>query len=325
MNILVTNHWLKKLGGSETFTYTLIAALKKAGHDVDLFTNQPGLVSDRIATDLKVYSKRLKDSYDLILANHNTCVRSVYDRGPVIQTCHGIYPKLEQPSDKATAWVSISREVKNYLFNLHASLLPDYRGAAPIHWAVINGEVETGVTTFFIDAQIDTGQIILQEKTNVGPEETTGLLYGRLRELGAKLVLTTVQQIESGAVTTRPQKHLETPKNAPKLTTDNTRLQWEGTQKEIFDKVRGLCPHPGAWTYFKNTGDPERIKIFASKRDSLSTEAPTGSLFQNGKRLLVRTADGWLEILEMQLPGKRRMFVEDILNGLEIQKNARFL
>ena len=210
-------------------------------------------------------------------------------------------------------------------FNLHASLLPDYRGAAPIHWAVINGEVETGVTTFFIDAQIDTGQIILQEKTNVGPEETTGLLYGRLRELGAKLVLTTVQQIESGAVTTRPQKHLETPKNAPKLTTDNTRLQWEGTQKEIFDKVRGLCPHPGAWTYFKNTGDPERIKIFASKRDSLSTEAPTGSLFQNGKRLLVRTADGWLEILEMQLPGKRRMFVEDILNGLEIQKNARFL
>ncbi len=115
MNILVTNHWLKKLGGSEMFTYTLIAALKKAGHDVDLFTNQPGMVSDRIASDLKVYFKRLQDSYDLILANHNTCVRSVYDRGPVIQTCHGIYPKLEQPSDKARAWVSISREVKNYL------------------------------------------------------------------------------------------------------------------------------------------------------------------------------------------------------------------
>jgi hypothetical protein len=115
MKILVTNHWLKKLGGSETFTYTLIAALKKAGHEVDLFTHQPGMVSDRIATDLKVYFKRLKDSYDLILANHNTCVRSVYDKGPLIQTCHGIYPKLEQPSDKATAYVAISREVKNYL------------------------------------------------------------------------------------------------------------------------------------------------------------------------------------------------------------------
>jgi glycosyltransferase involved in cell wall biosynthesis len=115
MKILVTNHWLKKLGGSETFTYTLIAALKKAGHEVDLFTHQPGMVSDRIATDFHVYSEKLKDSYDLILANHNTCVRSVYDKGPVIQTCHGIYPKLEQPSNLATAWVAISREVKNYL------------------------------------------------------------------------------------------------------------------------------------------------------------------------------------------------------------------
>jgi glycosyltransferase involved in cell wall biosynthesis len=118
MKILVTNHWLKKLGGSETFTYALIAALKKAGHDVDLFTNQPGMVSDRITTDLKVYLKRLKDSYDLILASHNTCVRPVIDRGPVIQTCHGIYPKLEQPSDLANAWVSISQEVKNYLKSL---------------------------------------------------------------------------------------------------------------------------------------------------------------------------------------------------------------
>jgi glycosyltransferase involved in cell wall biosynthesis len=128
MKILVTNHWLKKLGGSETFTYALIAALKKAGHDVDLFTNQPGLVSDRIATDLKVYCKRLKDSYDLILANHNTCVRSVYDRGPVIQTCHGIYPKLEQPSDLANAWVSISREVKNYLKSLGKESTLIYNG-----------------------------------------------------------------------------------------------------------------------------------------------------------------------------------------------------
>ncbi len=210
-------------------------------------------------------------------------------------------------------------------FNLHASLLPDYRGAAPIHWAVINGEIETGVTTFFIDEQIDTGHIILQDKTPVGPEETTGSLYMRLMGMGAKLVLETVSQIARGNVVTRPQKHLQTPKKAPKLTSDNTRLDWTGSQKEVFDKIRGLCPHPGAWTRFENGGEAERVKIFRSKIDTHSAKAPAGSLLKLEKRLLARTSDGWLEVLEMQLPGKRRMFVEDILNGLEIQKSARFL
>lgn len=210
-------------------------------------------------------------------------------------------------------------------FNLHASLLPDYRGAAPIHWAVINGEAETGVTTFFIDEQIDTGHIILQEKTPVGPEETTGSLYHRLMEMGARLVLDTVSQIASGKVATRPQKHLQTPKKAPKLTPENTRLDWTASQKEVYDKIRGLCPHPGAWTYFENGGAAERVKVFRSQCDTHSANAPTGSLVKVEKRLLARTSDGWLEILEMQLPGKRRMFVEDILNGLEIQKSARFL
>ncbi|MGB5190250.1 methionyl-tRNA formyltransferase [Robiginitalea sp.] len=210
-------------------------------------------------------------------------------------------------------------------FNLHASLLPDYRGAAPIHWAVINGEVETGVTTFFIDEQIDTGRIILQDKTPVGPEETTGSLYLRLMDMGAKLVVETVRQIASGQVVTRTQKHLQTPKKAPKLTADNTRLNWEDSQKDLYNKIRGLSPHPGAWSYFENGGDAERVKIFRSQRESNSTSASAGSLLQIGKRLLVRTSDGWLEVLEMQLPGKRRMFVQDILNGLEIQKSARFL
>lgn len=210
-------------------------------------------------------------------------------------------------------------------FNLHASLLPDYRGAAPIHWAVINGEIETGVTTFFIDEQIDTGQIILQDKTPVGPEETTGSLYQRLMEMGARLVLKTVRKIAGGKVITRPQKHLQTPKKAPKLTSDNTRLDWTDSQKKVYDKIRGLCPHPGAWTQLKNGGEPERVKIFKCKIDTHSAEAPAGSLLKLEKRLLARTSDGWLEVLEMQLPGKRRMFVEDILNGLEIQNSARFL
>lgn len=210
-------------------------------------------------------------------------------------------------------------------FNLHASLLPDYRGAAPIHWAVINGETESGVTTFFIDAQIDTGQIILQEKTPVGSEETTGSLYHRLMEMGAKLVVETVRQIASGEVSSRSQKHLSTPKKAPKLTSENTRLDWTASRKALYDMIRGLSPHPGAWTNFQNGGEPERVKIFLSKPVEHDAGGTAGDLLKVGKRLLACTEDGWLEILDMQLPGKRRMPVEDILNGLELEKSARFL
>lgn len=210
-------------------------------------------------------------------------------------------------------------------FNLHASLLPDFRGAAPIHWAVINGETETGATTFFIDAQIDTGHIILQEKIPVGPEETTGELYERLMKLGARLVLETVRKIESGPVATRIQKHLQTPKKAPKLTNENTRLNWNATKKTVFNKIRGLSPYPGAWTLFENNGDPERVKILSSAPYDFADSAPPGAVLVVNNRLLARTTDGWLEIREMQMPGKRRMPVKDILNGLEIEKNARFL
>ncbi len=210
-------------------------------------------------------------------------------------------------------------------FNLHASLLPDFRGAAPIHWAVINGETETGVTTFFIDAEIDTGQIILQEKTPIRPDETTGELYERLMQMGARLVLETVRMIEAGPVKTRTQKHIQTPKKAPKLTNENTQLDWDTPTQKVHDKIRGLCPFPGAWTHFENNGTVERVKIFRSTTDDLSDEAPSGSIVKRENRLLARTADGWLEVLEMQLPGKRRMPVKDILNGLEIQKSARFL
>lgn len=210
-------------------------------------------------------------------------------------------------------------------FNLHASLLPDFRGAAPIHWAVINGETETGVTTFFIDAEIDTGQIILQEKIPIRSDETTGELYDRLMQLGASLVLETVQQIEAGPVKTRSQKHIQTPKKAPKLTNENTRIDWETSNKKVYDKIRGLCPYPGAWTYFKNNGAEERVKIYNSSTDLLTDDSPPGTLLKLNNRLLARTADGWLEIQEMQMPGKRRMPVKDILNGLEIEKSARFL
>lgn len=209
-------------------------------------------------------------------------------------------------------------------FNLHASLLPDYRGAAPINWAIINGETQTGVTTFFIDEQIDTGNIILQQQARIDPKETAGELHDRLMELGAKLVVETVRRIENSQVETHPQKHIDSPKTAPKLTRENTRLSWDGDAREVYNRIRGLSPYPGAWALLENGSDQLRIKVYTSNPSEMADEGNPGTLKQEGKRLFVACGNGWLELLEMQLPGKRRMSVHEILNGLSLEKGARF-
>lgn len=210
-------------------------------------------------------------------------------------------------------------------FNLHASLLPDYRGAAPINWAVINGETRTGATTFFIDAQIDTGHIILQEATPVGPEETAGELHDRLMHLGAGLVVETVRRIASGTVETRPQKHLESPHKAPKLSRENTRIPWDAPAATVHNTIRGLSPYPGAWTQLQNGSELLNVKVFRSAPAGDREAAAPGTLLQEGRRLFAATANGWVELLEMQFPGKRRMQVGELLNGLDLEKKARFL
>jgi methionyl-tRNA formyltransferase len=209
-------------------------------------------------------------------------------------------------------------------FNLHASLLPEYRGAAPINWAIINGETQTGVTTFFIDEEIDTGNIILQEETPIQPEETAGELHDRLMQLGAELVVETVRRIESRQVQTCPQKHIDSPKTAPKLHRENTRISWEAPTMQAYDKIRGLSPFPGAWTLFENGTDQQRIKVYESRPSELKKNGNPGALYQEGNRLFVACGNGWLELLEMQLPGKRRMPVREILNGLLLEKEAHF-
>ncbi|MEJ2585810.1 MAG: methionyl-tRNA formyltransferase, partial [Robiginitalea sp.] len=209
-------------------------------------------------------------------------------------------------------------------FNLHASLLPEYRGAAPLNWAIINGETQTGVTTFFIDEEIDTGNIILQEETPIQPEETAGELHDRLMQLGAELVVETVRRIESRQVQTRPQKHIDSPKTAPKLHRENTRISWEAPTMQAYDKIRGLSPFPGAWTLFENGTDQQRIKVYESRPSELKKNGNPGALYQEGNRLFVACGNGWLELLEMQLPGKRRMPVREILNGLSLEKEAHF-
>ncbi len=210
-------------------------------------------------------------------------------------------------------------------FNLHASLLPDYRGAAPINWAVINGETRTGATTFFIDAQIDTGHIILQEATPIGPEETAGELHDRLMHLGAGLVVETVQRIAAGTVETHPQKHLESPHRAPKLSRENTRISWDAPAAVVHNTIRGLCPYPGAWTQLQNGSELLNVKVYRSAPAGEREAAAPGTLLEEGRRLFAATATGWLELLEMQFPGKRRMPVGELLNGLDLEERARFL
>jgi methionyl-tRNA formyltransferase len=197
-------------------------------------------------------------------------------------------------------------------FNLHASLLPKYRGAAPINWAIINGEKETGVTTFFLQDKVDTGNIILQQSTPILDAMTAGELYSRLSEIGASTVLETVRLIERGEVKTKQQDDaLASP--APKIFKETCRIDWNRSSEEIRNFVRGLSPYPAAWTLLNGKG----MKIFrVAKTEYGIQNSESGTVIANdGKRLYVKTKDDWLEIFDLQLEGKKRMSAEEFLRG----------
>lgn len=203
-------------------------------------------------------------------------------------------------------------------FNLHASLLPQYRGAAPINWAIINGEKETGVTTFFLKHEIDTGEIIFQEKEPILPEDNVGSLYVRLMNKGADLVLKTVRAIEAGDYPSNPQQLDEEIKHAPKIFKEDCKIDWEKTTSELNNFICGLSPYPAAWTTFEE----KSMKVFSVAITSNDTANPIGTFTTDGKAFLkVQTGDGELEIKELQLEGKRRMNVADFLRGYQIKTN----
>lgn len=198
-------------------------------------------------------------------------------------------------------------------FNLHASLLPDYRGAAPINWAVINGEKETGVTTFFLKHEIDTGSIIYQEKVPILPEDNLGSVYEKLMNLGKDLVLKTVEDIAAKRVNATPQDESKAQHQAPKIFKETCEIDWNKPAVQTHNLVRGLSPYPGAWTKF---GD-KVCKIFKSKvlSDEDLKKQP-GEYKTDGRNYFkVQTGDGVLEILELQLEGKKRMKIDDLLRG----------
>jgi methionyl-tRNA formyltransferase len=197
-------------------------------------------------------------------------------------------------------------------FNLHASLLPRYRGAAPINWAIINGETETGVTTFFLQHDIDTGNIIFQEKEPIGELDTVGTLYERLMHRGAALVVKTVNAIENGTVIATPQIFTGTEPHAPKIFKETAQIKWDQPAVRIRDFVRGLNPYPAAWTVWNG----KQYKIFEVKASDDSSSASIGKLESDSKTFLnIRCQSGWVSILELQPEGKKRMRIDEFFRG----------
>lgn len=210
-------------------------------------------------------------------------------------------------------------------FNVHAALLPRYRGAAPINWAIINGETQTGVTTFFLDKDIDTGKIIMQQSTPIDSEDDVEAVYDRLMKLGAEICLKTVEKVidSDGHPEAIAQESLVKDDDlqciAPKLFKENTIIGWNQSQKRVHDFVRGLSPVPGAWTYFTEPDGKQTIlKVYKTSITELAIQNETpGTLMIEKKKLYVATADGWLELQELQLAGKKRMMATDFINGMK--------
>jgi methionyl-tRNA formyltransferase len=207
-------------------------------------------------------------------------------------------------------------------FNLHASLLPQYRGAAPINWAIINGESKTGVTTFFIDEKIDTGEIILQEETTIGDTESAGELHDTLMHLGANLILKTVEKIAKDDIQLKKQTEFHGLKPAHKIHRETCKIDWSKPIQAIFDHIRGLSPYPTAWTTLINDEEELPLKIYRTAIEDTHHDHRIGTLIATKKTIKIAVKGGYLNLLEIQLPGKRRMKAHEVLNGLQLSKKA---
>ena len=199
--------------------------------------------------------------------------------------------------------------------NVHGSLLPKYRGAAPINWAILNGEKETGVSTFKLQHEIDTGDILLQEKMPIGPNETAGELHDRMKVEGAQLLVKTLQELANGTLKASPQQLNSDTKHAPKLFKTDCEIDWNNTSEQIHNQIRGLSPYPTAFTVL---GD-KTLKIFSAEIEPGKPEIPAGTFSSDHKSYLKFAAtDGYLSLKEMQLEGKKKMGIEEFLRGIRL-------
>ncbi|SDL64509.1 methionyl-tRNA formyltransferase [Chryseobacterium taihuense] len=200
-------------------------------------------------------------------------------------------------------------------FNLHASLLPDYRGAAPINYAVINGEPKTGVTTFFINEKIDEGNILLQQELTILPDENAGSLHDRLMLIGADLVVKTLDGLAENSITEKAQPEVRNPKNAFKIFKEDTKINWNKSSKEIHQFILGMSPYPAAFTVLRISEEEKNLKIFSGKYEVTDHHKESGSLEISKNEFKIYTKDGIYLPLELQLEGKKRMNLKDFLNG----------
>jgi methionyl-tRNA formyltransferase len=211
---------------------------------------------------------------------------------------------------------AVFTKAKRGAFNLHGSLLPKYRGAAPINRAVMDGATETGVTTFFLKEKVDTGDIILKKRMPIGPNETAGEVHDRMKHLGAEAVVETVQQIDAGTVTTIPQDDAAaTP--APKIHTEECEIPWARSSADVHNHIRGLSPYPGAWTMH----DGDRLKIYRSLR--AKGAGTPGSVIEAQDRLVIACGEGAVEVVTIQQPGRSRLDASDFLNGYDLEAGDR--
>ena len=207
-------------------------------------------------------------------------------------------------------------------FNLHASLLPEYRGAAPINWAIINGENLTGVTTFYINEDIDTGAIIKQAAVEISRSDTAGDLHDKLMRIGSQTVVETIEKIEKGNISPQKQQSGQF-KAAPKLNKENCRIQWENSAESIYNQVRGLSPYPGAWTYLENNGSRIELKIYRAEVLNEDHELEPGMLSVSKKNIRVAVKDGFIDIMDLKMSGKKRMDAKSLLNGYEFHAGCK--
>ena len=200
-------------------------------------------------------------------------------------------------------------------FNLHGSLLPQYRGAAPINWAVMNGDQKTGVTTFLIDEKIDTGNILISDKVEIGKNDNVGKIHDELMHIGAKLVVKTLDGLENDSLKPHPQDETTELKHAPKIFKEDCKIDWNDSINTIHNKIRGLSPYPCAWTTFGNGENYKSLKIYAGLKTNIAVEGENYQLILQKNNLYINLPQGVYEILELQPEGKRRMTAKDFING----------
>ena len=206
--------------------------------------------------------------------------------------------------------------------NLHASLLPNYRGAAPINWCLINNEAKTGVTTFFINEKIDQGDILLKEEVNISDKDNFGSLYTKLSSVGSKLLIKTIKGVLSKSLKASKQDFDESLKIAPKLSKENTRIDWNKSQKEIIGMIRGLSPKPGAWTILKNGDNEIRMKILEAKKVNGLSHKKVGKFLINNGEIHINNGVDTINCTYIQLENRKVMNAKELINGLKIHENS---